>query len=262
MRNHIFNYCIIGLIFTTLLSTACKKEIVSFKEKSAQEQFEYAKKFFDKKDYYRAKNQFTRVLLNNQGNSIVEPTQFYLAESYFNSKEYILAIEEYRKLVNSMPQSEYVDDANYKIALCFYKLSPKYSLDQDYTVKAIDQLQIFLEDYPDSDFTEKARFKLLECRNKLGLKEFKTGELYRRMGYHRAALLSFKNVLENYQDTEYVDDALFFIGSSQMIMGNFEDAEISFTRLITEYKNSEYVEKAEIQLKEIKNRLSKYKVKK
>ena len=135
-------------------------------------------------------------------------------------------------------------------------------MDRAYTVQAIDQLQIFLEDHPGSDLADKARAKLHECRNRRGLKEFKTGELYRKMGYPRSALMSFKYVLENYSDTDYVDDALFLLGDSHLVMGNLEDAEIAFQKLVADYSESKYVEKSKVNLKKIQYELSKYQVRK
>lgn len=243
-------------------ASSCRREIVSFREMSPQDQFAYAKTFFDKRDYYKAKTQFTRVMMNNPGDPVIEPTQFYLAESYFNSEEFILAIEEYQKLINSMPQSQFVDDAEYKIALSYYRLSPKYSLDQEYTKKAVTQLQYFLDEYPTSEFDGPAREKLHECRNKLGMKEFKTGELYKRMGYPRAALISFRTVIEDYYDTDVVDDALYLMGECQIQMGNLEDAEMALQRLLKDFPDSRFREKAGEKLQDIQEELARYQIRK
>ncbi|MBN2417457.1 outer membrane protein assembly factor BamD [bacterium] len=254
---------IVLLAVVSILAAAaasCRREIVSFRDMSPQDQFAHAKTFYDKKDYYRAKQQFTRVMMNNPGDPVIEGTQFYLAESYFYSDEFILAIEEYQKLINSMPQSEFVDDAEYKIALCYYRLSPKYSLDQEYTAKAVSQLQYFLDEYPLSEFVGEAREKLRECRNKLGMKEFKTGELYKKMGYPRAALISFKSVIDNYYDTDVVDDALFMMGECQLLMGNLEDAELAYQRLLDDFPASHFREKAGEKLQKIREELSRYQI--
>jgi len=220
-----------------------------------EEQFAYAKKIFDKKDYYKAKMQFMIITMNNPGNKIVEKAQFYLAESYYHLKEYITAIEEYKKLIRSLPTSPYVDDASYKIGMCYYKLSPGYALDQEYTIKAISQFQQFLEDYPDSELRPEAEKRLAECRNKLAEKEYKNGELYRKMGYYRAAVISFDNVLENYYDTKFADDALYWKGECLKRSGRFEEAEKAFNDFLRKYPRSTRAEKVEKKLKDIKKEL-------
>ena len=212
-RSNIIIVSVILILFVILLGLfGCVGKKVNLSAMTPEEQFEYAKKFFDKKDHYNAKMQFTIVVLNNPGHRIIGKAQFYLAESYYYLKEYILAVGEYEKLIRSLATSEYVDDANYKIGMCYYKLAPNYGLDQEYTMKAILQFQLFLEEFPDSELKFEVENKLSECRNKLAKKEYKTGELYRKMGYPRAAIISFNVVLEKYYDTPYIDDALFWKG--------------------------------------------------
>ena len=244
---------LLGLIVWTF--GGCNKETVNLAKMTPEEQFVYAKKIFDKKDYYKAKMQFMLITMNNPGNKIVEKAQFYLAESYYYLKEYITAIEEYKKLIRSLPTSPYVDDASYKIGMCYYKLSPGYALDQEYTIKAITQFQRFLEDYPDSKLKPEVEKKLAECRNKLAKKEYKNGELYRKMGYYRAAVISFENVLENYYDTKFADDALYWKGECLRRAGRFKEAEKAFSEFLTKYPKDNRVEKVKKKLEDIKKEL-------
>jgi len=221
-----------------------------------EEQFSYAKSIFDKKDYHKSKMQFMVVVLNNPGSLIIEKAQFYLAESYYNLKEYILAVGEYEKLIRSLPESPYVDDARYKIGMCYYKLSPGYALDQEYTYKAIIQFQRFLEDYPNSDLKPEVEKWLSECRHKLAKKEFKTGELYRKMSAYQAAILSFNGVLEKYYDTRFAEDALYWKGECHRKLGEWEAAEKAFQDLLNKYIQSDWVEEIEEKLEEVRRKLS------
>ena len=164
--------------FIVLYFSGCNRESINLRELSPEEQFAYAKRIFDKKDYYKAKMQFTVVVLNNPGHPIIEKAQFYLGQSYYYEKEYLLAAAEYEKLIQSIPQSPIVDDAQYMVGMCYYQMSPGYALDQEYTFKAITKFQQFLEDYPESEFRPMAEKRLAECMDKLAKKEYKTGELY------------------------------------------------------------------------------------
>ncbi len=222
-----------------------------------EEQFDYAMKFFDHRDYYNAKMQFSIVVLNNPGHRITGKAQYYLGESYYYLKDYILAVGEYQKLIKSLPSSEYVDDAFFKIGMCYYKLAPVYGLDQDYTQKAITQFQLFLEEYPDSKLREQVEKMLSECRDKLAKKEYKAGDLYRKMGYYRAAIISFDSVLEKYYDTPFSDDALYWKGESYRRMGEWEQAKEAFNALLTKHPQSPYVFKAKLKLNSIKDSLNK-----
>lgn len=248
---------IMFLVIAIIGLFGCYGKKVNLSEMTPEEQFAYAKRFFDRKNYYNAKMQFTIVVLNNPGNRIIGKAQFYLAESYYHLKEYVMAVGEYEKLIRSLASSEYVDDATYKIGMCYYKLAPGYGLDQEYTNKAILQFQLFLEEFPNSDLKEQVENKLSECRNKLAKKEFKTGELYRKMGYLRAAIISFDSVLEKYYDTPFSDDALYWKGEMHRRLGELPEAREAFHDLILKYPQSSWVLKAKMKFDEIENQLKK-----
>ena len=236
---------------SAVLWNGCGRQNLSSKALTPADQFTAAKAVFDKKDYFKAKSLFTLLVLNNPAGETFERAQYYLAESDYGLKEYVEAISEYEKLIKSMPQSSFVDDAQYKIGICYYTLAPGYALDQDYTHKAIAQFQQFLEDFPNSDLRPEAEKRLSECRAKLAKKEFATGELYTKMGYYRAAIISFDSILEDYYDTPYADAALFLKGESHLKMGEAESADLAFRSLLVKYPDSPYRSKAEAKLKKL-----------
>lgn len=230
----------------------CSKEKVNFATLTPDEQLAYAKSRFEKRDYYGAKMNFTVIVLNNPGSRLIEEAQYYLGESHFELKEYLLAIEEYEKLIRSLPQSEFVDDASYKVALSYYMLSPNYGHDQDYTNKAIFHFQQFLEDYTNSEHRPDGQAKLEELREKLAKKEFKAGDLYRKMGYYRAAIVYYQGVLDAYYDSSYIDDALYWKGECHKRIGEWEESIKSYEDLMGKHPDSLWISNAEIKLKEVR----------
>lgn len=243
---HVTALCIIIAVFA-----GCGSKRVNLRTLPPEEQFDYAKKFYDKKDYFKAKTEFTAVVMNNRGNRIAEAAQFYLAESHYNLKEYILAIAEYERLIRTMPKSQYVDDASYKIGMAYYELAPGYALDQEYTLKAISQFEQFLLEYPDSDLKDEVIEKWNVCKDKLAKKEFKAGEQYRKMGYFKAAIISFDAVIMEYPECDYVDDALYWKAECNRLMDNLDEAESNFGILIRHHSESEWVDNARDRIKAI-----------
>jgi len=247
---------LLAFCLTIILSTGCNKKTISLRERTPEAQFEEAKRIFEKRDYYKAKMQFTVIVLNNPGHRIIEEAQFYLAESHFHLKEYIEAIAEYEKLIRSMPQSQFVDNARYKIGLCYYELSPMYALDQEYTQKAISQFQLFIEEFPNSEMRSEVGKKLQEAQIKLAKKQYKTGELYRKMGYYRAAVLSYDFVLNEFTNTPFIDDALYWKGECSLKLMEWQDAVESFEALIENYGSSSYTDNARIKLNMARKKLA------
>ncbi len=223
------------LFVLTVMSCSARKPKENV---SAEERLSYAMKKFIDKDYFDARKEFTVIVLNFPGHQVVDEAQFYLAECHFYMKEYILAIAEYEKLVRMLPNSEFVDDSQYKIGFSNFKLSPKYALDQNYTLKAIEELQKLTEDYPNSEYKEKAIELLGECRDKLAMKEYKNGELYRKMGFYDAAAVYFESVLQTYYDTRFARDSQFWMAECLRKEGKYDEAIVAFNQFLEKYPDS------------------------
>lgn len=256
IHNHSqFTKVISGFFITLILISGCSKNSVNFNRMTPEEQLAYAMKYYDKHDYLKAKTEFTMVVLNNAGSSIVEEAQYYLADSHYHLEEYVQAIAEFEKLIRSLPRSKFVDDARYKIGLCYYDMSPGYALDQEYTNKAISQFNMFLEEFPTSDLVPEVNKKLLICREKLAKKEYKTGELYWKMGYYNAAIFSFNDVAENYGDTEFAIKALFFKGECYRKMSKWNESIEAFRAVVLKNNQSDLAEKARAKIAEIQEKI-------
>ena len=133
------------------------------------------------------------------------------------------------------PKSDLMDDAQYQIGMCFYKLSPQYALDQDYTNKAIQEFQTFLEDFPDSPLRPEAHKRYLELRAKLAEKDFKTGELYRKMKEFRPAEIAYQDVINKFYDTEYAPRAYFERAECLRKLEDLEAAKAAYTTYLEKY---------------------------
>lgn len=216
-----------------------------------EERFAYALKKFKDKDYFEARTQFRIVILNAPGNTIVDQAQFYLGECHFEMNEYILAASEYERLLKLYPRSSFLDDAQYKVALCYDRLSPKSDLDQKYTLKAIEEFQRFLEDYPTSEYVEEVEKKLAEARAKLAKKEFDTGNLYRKMTLYEAAIYSFDDVLNHYYDSAYAESALFYKGECLFKVDRSSEAKTTLETFLEKFPKSSFTAQAKDLLNQI-----------
>ncbi|HDQ45009.1 MAG TPA: outer membrane protein assembly factor BamD [bacterium] len=251
MRKKIFYvFSFIGLILW--IAAGCSRQVVNLREMTPEDQFAYAKKIYDRGNYDKARMQFAMVAMNNPGSVISDKTQFYLADSHYHLKEYIQAIAEFERLIRSLPQSPYVDDARYKIGMCYFRLSPGYALDQEYTYKAISQFEQFLDEHPDSELRLEVEKRIHESREKLAKKEFKTAELYRKMGYIRAAVISYENVTREFTNSSFCAEAYYRKGECLLRMGESDEAETSFETLIRRFPDSTLAGQAERRLETIR----------
>ncbi len=245
---------VLSCVGAMLLAQSCSKAKVR-PNLTAEERLSLAKQMFAKGDYLDAKQQLLVLTLSFQGSAVADEAQFYLAECHYQLKEYVLAISEYERLLKSYPNSQYVDDAEYKIGMSHFKLSPSSGLDQENARKAMEHFQRFLEDYPDSPLKKEVEASLQQCRNKLAKKEYDTGVLYRKMGYYDSALIYFDSVLATYYDTPYGPKALFWKGECLMKQGRYEEAREVFSDYARRYPQGAEGERVRRRLKELSSRL-------
>ena len=208
------------------------------------ERMQLADEYFAKKRYLDARDQYRIITLSYSGSRQTDKAQFYLAECHFNTKEYILSASEYERLIKMYPNSEYVDDAKYKLGYSYFKLSPKYSLDQEYTQKAIREFQEFLEEYRTSPLVPTVEKQLQECRNKLAQKVYSAAEMYYRLRYWEAAVIYFNLVLDQYYDSAYGAKAQYFLADSYRNQQKWVEAGIEYRRFLAKFPQHDLAGKA------------------
>lgn len=237
----------VSLVIPALLAGCGSSEAV--KELTADDRFKHAKALYDDRDYLEAINEFTVITLQNQGSSVAPEAQYYLAECRFDRGEYLLAAFEYQVLRRNYPASPRAGDAQYKLGLCYYNLSPRSYLDQEYTRKAIDEFQSFVEYYPQNQNVPDADAKIKELTIRLAKKQYDTARLYSVMEYYKAALMSYDEVIEKYHDTEYAP--LAYEGKIDLLMSrhHYREAKEEIDRFLAKNPNSVLRNRFETQAK-------------
>ena len=199
---------------------------------------------FNKGRYLDAADRLEIFLINHAGSALADSAQFVLGECHFKMKEYIIAASEYQKLYVQYPQSSLAQEAEYKMGICFLELSPKYSLDQVYTQKAIDTFQLFIEDYPNSEKVDEATARIQELRHKLAHKEFFNGMLYHKMKEYASARIYYELVLDNYYDTEYAPRAQYYIAFGYEKEKQWTEAIEAYTQYLNKFSGHDLEQEA------------------
>jgi len=225
-------------------------------ETSAQDQFDLAKKEYDKKHWLKSIEGFQKVIFNFPGADIVDTAQYYLSMSYFNNKEYELSAVEFQRLMTNYPQSAYYDEAQYMNGVSYLENTPgNFALDQEDLKRAIQVLQDFIIDNPDSPLVEEARQVILEGRTKLARKEYENGMLYFKLKQFKSAGIYFQMVIDEYTDTRYAAMSQYRVAEIDYKKKAYAESLIKFNNFITVYPESEMVPDAEEYVEKINSRL-------
>ena len=163
--------------------------------------------FFEEEKYVKASQQFNIIVERASHTDLGDDALFFLAESYFLNKDYDLALVEFEKLVSRMGFSPYIEKSRWRICEALTFLSPNYFHDQDSSVKAISQIQDFIDDYPDSQYLNEADVLINELRTRLAEKNIETGKLYVKLKAYDSAIVSYKIVINEFYDTKFFNEA-------------------------------------------------------
>jgi outer membrane protein assembly factor BamD len=220
-----------------------------------EERFREAKAMFDDEDYLDAINEFTIITLQHQGSAYSDSAQFFLAECRFERGEYLVAATEYGYFRRSFPSSPLSPEAQYKLALSYYHLSPKPMLDQQYTKKALDEFQSYVEYYPTHAHATDAAAKIMELNTRLARKAYETARLYEIMEYYKASLFYYDDVIEKYHDTQYAP--LAHLGKVEVLIERkkYEEALRELQKFYDLFPDSVLKSKADNFQEQIKKRL-------
>ena len=163
-------------------------------EITLQEIFMSGLENLENEKYLQAQSDFKHVVIRGTGSDLGDDAQYYLGEAYYRNEEYLLAVSEYEKLTRRMGFSPFVEDARFKICEAYRIESPKYYHDQEYTEKALERYQEFLDDFPNSSFIDDVVVSIEILREKLGKKIYETGILYMKMEEYESAKMTFQQV--------------------------------------------------------------------
>jgi outer membrane protein assembly factor BamD len=221
----------------------------------AEDQYLLAKEKFDAHNYDQALLEFQKLIWNYPGSDYVDEAQYHLAECYRLQEDYATAVVEYSRLLRNYSQSSLAPAAQYHLALSYYEQSLPSHLDQDFTRKAIAELDLFLEDYPASEYFPKARELLLRARSKLAKKDFDNAKLYYKMDDYDAAIIYIEELLEEYDDTEWTDDAQYLLGECYRSQEKWEQALKAYRQVLELAAPEKLTHQAQKRIRQIEEKL-------
>jgi outer membrane protein assembly factor BamD len=202
------------ILIISLVLGSCSKYQKLLKSSDYEKKYEMGIMYYEKGDYTRAYNLLEELHGIFKGTKRAEKVYYYLAGTHFGKKEYILAGYHYGMFARTYPNSKYTEEAYYKSAYCAYLNASPSSLDAAFTQDGIKTLQFFIDKYPKSEHVKECNTLIDELRGRLEDKAFRNAKLYYHIKEYKAAVLTLKNVLLDYPDTKYREEALYLIVKS------------------------------------------------
>ena len=196
----------IAIVLSLLVFTSCNKYTKVLKSKDYEYKLKMADLYFEQKKYKNAQQLYEELFPIYKGNVKFEELYYRDAFCFYYMKNYSDAENLFKGFLEVFPNSKKAEEVDYMLCLSYYKQSPKLELEQVNTSKAIGMLQSFISRNPESSRIAEATEIIDKCRVKLELKEYRAADLYYNLGQHRAAALSYTNLLNSYPESTRGDE--------------------------------------------------------
>jgi outer membrane protein assembly factor BamD len=199
---------------------------------SEEERLTAARRLLDKGEYSAATELLKTYVVNNAGSADVDQAIYLLGYAYLKNRAWIEAASEFERLLRDYPESDSSAAARFGYAESDFAQSRGPEFDQEYTHRALDEYQRYLQDFPGHWRNDEARARVLACRTRLADKMMRTAELYLKMHHPGPARVYFEKVVNEYADTPWKPDAEVGVticegrtGSPQLAISMFQDIE-------------------------------------
>ncbi len=128
--------------------------------------------------------------------------------AYYLQGEYALSVQQLERYLQLHPTSPDAAYAYYLRGLCYYEQIGDVSRDQLGTLEAMDALQEVITRFPQTSYARDAQLKIDLCRDHLAGKEMYVGRYYQREKDYQAAYGRYQRVIQDFQTTNHVPEAL------------------------------------------------------
>ncbi len=162
------------------------------------------------------------------------------AYSYYSQNYYGDAIYELERFIKTYANDKRLSYAHYLLAICYYEEVVDEKKDLGPLVNAQSEFKFIIKNYPDSDFALDSKFKLDLINDVLASKEIYLGRYYIKREKWVAALNRFKNVVDNYNTTIYIDEALHRLVEIHYRLGLIEESKKYAAVLGYNYQSSKW----------------------
>ena len=166
------------------------------------------------------------------------------AYSYYSQDYYLDSIAELERFKKVYPKHKDLDYVNYLLAICYYEQIVDEKKDLNSIKQAKTYFEFLISNYPNSEYSLDAEFKIDYINEILASKEMYVGRYYFNKKKWIPAINRFRVVVDDYDRTIYVEEALFRLVEIYYILGLDQEAQKYANILGYNYNSSKWYEKS------------------
>jgi outer membrane protein assembly factor BamD len=212
----------------------------TYKERPVEDLYNTAMDLLNDDEYDKAAKAFDEVERQHPYSVWATKAQLMAAYAYYVHNKFDDAIIALDRFIQLHPSHKDVAYAYYLKALCYYEQIADVGRDQKMTSNAMKSLQEVVDRFPTSKYARDAKLKVDLTRDHLAGKEMTVGRWYERQGQYLAAINRYRDVVDNYQTTTHVPEALHRLTECYEILGLTDEATRTAAVLGYNYPGSEW----------------------
>ena len=198
----------------------------------------------EKGDPYFAATKFLEAELLYPQSEWASKSALMASYSYYMQNYYPEAISNLERYLKTYPTDKNISYAYYLIAMCYYETIEDEKRDTASLINAKEKFDFVVTNYPSSDFALDAKFKLGLIRDILASKEMYLGRHYLKKEKWIAAINRFKTVIEKYDQTIFVEEALHRLVEINFKLGLKDESQKYANLLGYNYLSSDWYKKS------------------
>ena len=243
MKINIFSPLMLVIIFCFACSKEVeKKSVINEKNLDLQvfEAYKEGKKSLEEGDVIFAAKKFNEAEILFPQSDWAPKAALMAAYSYYSQDYYGDAIAELKRFTKVYPKHVSLDYAYYLLAICYYEQIVDEKKDLQSIINAKKNFNLVINKFPITTYASDSKFKINLINDVLASKEMYVGRYYFDKKKWIPAINRFKNILENYGTTVYVEEAIHRLVEVHYIIGLEAEAQKYAKLLGYNYQSSQW----------------------
>ncbi len=235
---------IILLIFSSFSCSKDETIVYDNENKDPFALYQDAYEAFEVGDYFYANKKFSEAELNFKQVEFAAKSSIMSSYSLYGINFYSEALENLEKYLKKYPADVNVMYAHYLIAIIHYEQISDEKKDLKPLLDATEKINFFVNKYPNSDYSSDLKFKQDLIQNQLAAKELYVAKYYMTTQKWIPAINRLKIIVEDYQKTVFIEEALHRLVEIHYYLGLEDEAKKYANILGYNYNSSEWFEQS------------------
>ena len=245
------NKIIVVILILSLTLISCSKEVKQeslIREKSldlqVREVYEEGMQSLEEGDIFFAAKKFNEAEILFPQSAWAPKSALMAAYSYYSQDYYGDSIAELERFLKVYPKHKNRDYAYYLLAISYYEQIVDETKDLQSILQAKNYFNIILTDFPNTEYAMDSEFKIDLINDILAAKEIYIGRYYFQKKKWIPAINRFRAIVDDYETTIYVEEALHRLVEVYYTIGLENEAKKYAKILGYNYQSSQWYEKS------------------